>query len=356
MLQRVDTETLRAVARRDLASALEGVEAQVAQALARWPDAPAAGRAEPIARFGAGAGGKLVQVAGRTPKRSWAGTAVGPAEGRLVYAVGDVHGCYDLLIGLLARLGEDAAAATGHTPTLILLGDYVDRGLDSARVLEALCLLRARAPFEVCLLKGNHEEALLNFLDTPADGAPWIAFGGAATLLAYGVEPPAPGDPAQAYVAARDELLRRMPAAHLRLLQTLDLMAVVGDYAFVHAGVAPGEALRRQSARDLLWIRREFLEARGPFEKVIVHGHTWEDDRPVMTPARIGVDTGAYETGVLGALRLEDEGRAWLHVRDPERPRWSRPGAPRPWTPVAEPLDFTGSGMGASEAAALVRR
>ncbi|HVI32519.1 metallophosphoesterase family protein [Phenylobacterium sp.] len=342
MLQRVDTETLRAAARRDLAAVLEGVEAQIAQALSRWPEASAGDRGAAIARFGAGAGGKLVQVPGRAPKRSWTGAAAGRSEGRRIYAVGDVHGCYDLLIGLLARLGEDAA--DGPAPTLILLGDYVDRGPDSARVLEALCLLKARAPFGVCMLKGNHEEALLTFLDAPADGAPWIAFGGAATLLSYGVEPPTPASPSQAYVAARDELLRRMPASHLRLLQTLDLMALVGDYAFVHAGVAPGEPLRRQSARDLLWIRREFLEARGPFEKVIVHGHTWEDDRPVVTPARIGLDTGAYETGVLGAMRFEDASRAWLQVRDPERPRWLRPGAPRPWTPVAEPLDFTRAG------------
>lgn len=355
MLQRVDTEILRAAPRRDLASALDRVEADVARALSRWPDAAAAGRAEPIARFNAAAGGKLVQVSGRAPKRAWTGPAAGRAEGRPVYAVGDVHGCYDLLIGLLGRLGEDAAAADGPAPTLILLGDYVDRGPDSARVLEALCRLKARATFEICLLKGNHEEALLKFLDAPTDGAPWIAFGGATTLLAYGVEPPTPASPAQAYVAARDELLRRMPASHLRLLQTLDLMAVAGDYAFVHAGVAPGEPLRRQRENDLLWIRREFLEARGPFEKVIVHGHTWEDDRPVMTPARIGLDTGAYETGVLSAIRLQDERRAWLHVRDPGRPRWSRPGAPRPWTPVAEPLDFTLAGPSPDPGPAMVR-
>lgn len=344
MLQRVDTGTLREASRRDLASALHRVEADVGHVLSCWPRDPAVGRAEPIARFSAAPGGKLVQVSGRAPGRTWRAPAAARVDGRLVYAIGDVHGCYDLLIDLLAQLGEDAVAAKGSSaPVLILVGDYVDRGPDSARVLEALCLLRARAPFEICLLKGNHEEALLNFLDAPAGAAPWIAFGGAATLASYGVEPPAPQAAPEAYVAARDELLQRMPSAHLRLLQTLDLMALVGDYAFVHAGVAPGEALRKQSERDLLWIRSEFLDSRRSFEKIIVHGHTWGNDRPVVTPSRIGLDTGAYETGVLSAMRFADESRVCLHVRDPERPRWRSPAAPRPWAPVAEPLDFTAS-------------
>lgn len=339
MLQRVDTETLRDAARRDFTAALDGVDADIATVLSRWPgraDAPG----KPIARFKAAADGRLVQVSGRARPR-WGGGAAGPAEGRLIYAIGDVHGCYRLLIDLLDQLGRDASAADSGAPAVILLGDYVDRGPDSARVLEALCLLNARAPFELCLLKGNHEDALLKFLETPAEGGPWLAFGGAATLASYGVEPPALEDPPEAYVAARDQLMRTMPAAHLRLLQNLELMAMIGDYAFVHAGVAPGEPLRKQNAADLLWIRREFLEAPGHFEKVIVHGHTWNDDQPTVTPARIGLDTGAYETGVLGAMRFEDRGRSWLQVRDHDRPYWRRPGSPPPWTPVAEPLDFT---------------
>jgi serine/threonine protein phosphatase 1 len=339
MLQRVDTETLRDAARRDFAAAMDRVGIDLAEVLSRWPSCDA-GRGKPIGRFRAAADGKLVQVSGRT-RRRWGGAAAGPVEGRLVYAIGDVHGCYRLLIDLLAQLGQDASAADAGAPAVILLGDYVDRGPDSAQVLEALCLLTARAPFELCLLKGNHEDALLKFMDAPAKGAPWIAFGGAATLASYGVEAPAPEDPPEAYVAARDQLMRIMPAAHLRLLQNLELMAVIGDYAFVHAGVAPGEPLRKQAANDLLWIRREFLDAPGRFEKVIVHGHTWEDDRPAITPARIGLDTGAYETGVLGAMCFEDSGRSWLHVRDRDRPFWRKPGAPPPWTPVAEPLDFT---------------
>lgn len=342
MLHRLDQRCLRDIERQGLAAALDAVGDELAAALHGWPRGePACSGSGPIARLAAGPDGRLVQVAGRSIGRARPG---GPptAEGRLVYAVGDLHGCYDLLIGLLRRMAEDAAeAARGRRATVVFLGDYVDRGPDSARVLEALCRLKTSAPFDLCLLKGNHEEALLRFLDSPGDGAAWIAYGGAAALAAYGVHPPAPDDSRAAYELARDQLLARMPASHLRLLQTLDLMAVIGGYAFVHAGVAPGEPLRRQAERDLLWIRREFLEASGPFERVVVHGHTWADDRPTVTPVRIGLDTGAYETGVLSALRIEDEGLRLLQMRDPTRPPWRRPGEPPPWTPVAEPLDFT---------------
>jgi serine/threonine protein phosphatase 1 len=158
----------------------------------------------------------------------------------------------------------------------------------------------------VHLLKGNHEQALLEFLDAPERGAGWLRYGGLETLVSYGVAPPDPeaGEPGMA--RARDDLLTAMPAAHLRLLQSLELMVEVGDYAFVHAGVRPGAALADQTEHDLLWIRQEFLEAPGPFEKTIVHGHTWLDHRPQLTDGRLGLDTGAYVTGVLTACRLED--------------------------------------------------
>ena len=312
------------------------VEAHLRSVLARWPAAPAAAH-PPVTRLAAGAGGRLARVAGGWPARS-----AGPAnvEGRLVYAVGDVHGCYDLLIALLEKLAEDAQqVAAGRRATVVFLGDYVDRGPRSACVLDALCRLRSLDLFDLVALKGNHEQALLGFLEQPERGAAWLSYGGAETLAAYDVAPPAADDPPARYVAARDELLLCMPAAHLRFLQTLDVMAVIGGYAFVHAGVAPGEPLASQNERDLLWIRNEFLEATGPFDKVIVHGHTWTDDRAAITGRRIGLDTGAYETGVLTAMRIGDS-LTVLQVRDPDRPRWRRPGEPPPWTPVTATLDF----------------
>jgi serine/threonine protein phosphatase 1 len=229
------------------------------------------------------------------------------AAGQLVYAIGDVHGCYDLMKTLLRDIALDAAErADGRQPVLVFLGDYVDRGPHSSKVMEALVWLMRRRDMDIHLLKGNHEKALLDFLDQPERGGPWIGFGGAETLMSYGVQPPKIEGGAEEYRRARDELLERMPASHLRLLQKLELMVMVGDYAFVHAGVRPGAGLERQLEEDLLWIRKGFLDATGPFEKVIVHGHTWVEKGPQLHDHRLGIDTGAYQTGVLTAVRIED--------------------------------------------------
>jgi serine/threonine protein phosphatase 1 len=240
------------------------------------------------------------------------------AAGELIYAVGDIHGCYDLMKHILAQVAADyAARAQGRRPILIFCGDYVDRGPHSAKVLEALAWLRRRGEVDLHLLKGNHEQALLAFIDDPDTGPPWLQFGGAETLMSYGVLPPAAGEGLAGLARARDELLERMPAAHLHLLQNLELMVQVGDYAFVHAGVQPGAPLDAQQERDLLWIRQGFIDAPGPFEKVIVHGHTWTSDMPQVHAHRIGLDTGAYATGALTAIRFEDGELAVLQARSP---------------------------------------
>lgn len=231
------------------------------------------------------------------------------AGGQLVYAVGDIHGCYAAMKDLLAQVAQDyGARARGRRPILVFLGDYVDRGPQSAEVLEALVWLRRRTDAELHLLKGNHEQAMLRFLDEPESAAGWLRFGGEETLVSYGVLPPTMEEGPEGFVRARDELLDRLPSSHLRLLESLELMVEVGDYAFVHAGVRPGAALGDQTEDDLLWIRKGFLDHEGRYEKVIVHGHTWLDARPQVHDHRIGVDTGCYATGVLTAIRLEDDG------------------------------------------------
>lgn len=236
--------------------------------------------------------------------------------GELVYAIGDIHGCYDLMKGLLAEVAADSAVrAKGRRPILVFLGDYVDRGPQSAQVVEALVWLKRRPDLDVRLLKGNHEQAMLDFLDAPERGAGWLQFGGRETLESYGVLPPE--NDAAAMIQARDELMTVMPAGHLRLLERLELMLGIGDYAFVHAGVRPGVALAEQQETDLLWIRQVFLEAPGPHEKVVVHGHTWLDERVQRHDCRIGVDTGAYATGVLTAVRLDGDEVEVLQVRRP---------------------------------------
>ena len=229
------------------------------------------------------------------------------AAGELIYAIGDVHGRYDLLTDMLRRIVDDAKGRLrGRMPMLILCGDYVDRGPDSARVLTALDWIRRDGRVRLHAIKGNHEAAFLSFLADPQDGGGWLSFGGDATLASYGVRPPTDFQDVPELVRARDDLLEVMPAAHLRVLQGLELMVVVGDYAFVHAGIRPGVPLAKQKPEDLLWIRGPFLDQTGRFEKRIVHGHSWIEAAPEIYDNRIGLDTGAYETNVLTAVRIED--------------------------------------------------
>lgn len=235
--------------------------------------------------------------------------------GRLVYAIGDVHGRLDVLRPLLHDIARDALATRpAEQPLLVLLGDYVDRGPESCGVVDLILQLQADATFEVAALKGNHEEALLQFLADPAFAATWMEHGGGATMASYSVQPSASRTDAESWIKVRDDFAAALPQAHLRFFETLELVRVVGDYAFVHAGVRPGVALEAQSERDLLWIRHEFLNDRGPFGKVIVHGHT-PSEEPQVLKHRLGVDTGAYATGVLTAVRLYGEEQRLMQAK-----------------------------------------
>lgn len=235
--------------------------------------------------------------------------------GRLVYAVGDVHGRLDVLGPLLRDIAEDALRSRpAETPLLVFLGDYVDRGPDSKGVVDLILQMQGYGRIETHVLKGNHEEALLRFLEDPPFGAVWLENGGGPTLISYGVEPPAARTDAEAWVRTREAFARALPPAHEAFYESLELLITVGDYAFVHAGVRPGVAIEDQVERDLLWIRQEFLEAPGPYGKVIVHGHTPTEEAQ-LTRHRLGIDTGAYATGLLTAVRLEGEDQRLLQAR-----------------------------------------
>ncbi|MES2497074.1 MAG: metallophosphoesterase family protein [Pseudomonadota bacterium] len=233
-------------------------------------------------------------------------SATANVDGQLVYVIGDIHGCYLLLREVLARIASDAKeGARGRRPIIILLGDLIDRGPHSAQVIETVTWLQRYHPFEVHLLMGNHERALLAFIDRPVDAGEWLLFGGDATLRSYGVAPPPPDATASAHIATRDALLRRMPASHLLCLQRALPMLTLGDYAFVHAGIRPGRPIGEQEEEDLLWIGAEFTASADRFEKIIVHGHTITEEAE-LPGNRIGIDTGAYRSGILTALRIED--------------------------------------------------
>ena len=247
---------------------------------------------------------------GRTPD---APPAFVPAD-QIHYAIGDIHGRVDLLRTILKTINADADLTPTKTVHLTFLGDYVDRGQESRGVIELLTMLTRDGGGHVIALKGNHEEALLTFLDDPSTGPAWAEHGGRETLRSYGVEAPRTVSDAEGWVLARDAFASALPAAHLEFLQDLQMFTAVGDYVFVHAGVRPGVPIDEQTPRDLLWIRDAFMDGpRALQNAVVVHGHTPAAE-PTLGPGRIGVDTGAYATGVLTAIRLEDDRQSFLRT------------------------------------------
>ena len=226
-----------------------------------------------------------------------------PADG-VVYAVGDIHGCYGLLVDLLGRIVADVNRTAGRRDDLLIfLGDYVDRGPASSAVLNALIWIERNAPLRTLFLMGNHERVMLDYLDDPVVHERWLAFGGDATIRSYGVD--VPEDPAEIDPAElRDRFADRLPASHVDFLRRLQLFHETDDFIFAHAGIEPGVPMARQVPEDLLWIRQGFLEERPAGRKRVVHGHTWTSNKPAVMAHRIGVDTGAYRTGVLTAARL----------------------------------------------------
>jgi len=223
-------------------------------------------------------------------------------SGMRVYVVGDIHGEAKLFERLCRRIHADRAE-TDLDCVLILLGDYIDRGPRSRTVLDMLASEPAGGLTTRCLL-GNHEAAMLEFLKDPIAGARWLDFGGIETLASYGVTAPAgTADPSR-LTAMRDALLEVLPQAHREFLENLETMIILGDYAFVHAGINPRRPLDRQEILDLLTIRGPFLRSSKWHGKRIVHGHTIVP-APELLPNRIALDTGAYASGLLSGLVLE---------------------------------------------------
>ncbi len=232
-------------------------------------------------------------------------SAAAPA-GKKIYAIGDIHGCAELLDQLITKITEDAGGL--DAAQLVFLGDYVDRGPDSQGVIDQLAALRQRQPGAV-FLKGNHEALLLDFLNDPEDMTHWLDWGGEETLVSYGLSDilRRSGEDLAA------ELAEAMPPEHLSFLKALTLTYREGDYVFVHAGLRPGIGLDDQGEEDLLWIRKRFhnmpRDQRPPF--TVVHGH-----QPLKKPLdkgwRINVDTGACWSGKLTAVVLEGKARRFI--------------------------------------------
>lgn len=224
-------------------------------------------------------------------------------DGWRVYAIGDVHGCRAQLDRLLDAIASDRRSHDLKVH-LVFLGDLVDRGPDSAGVLDRV--MGELPSNEVSFLMGNHEEVMLECYDGNVERCgQWLQYGGLQTLESYGMSR------TDIFGRTQDlpELMReRIPAEHIERLRLFDDLVQLGDYIFVHAGIRPGVALNEQPSKDLRWIRHDFLDDPSDHGAVVVHGHTISDDIDVKTN-RIGVDIGCYINGKLAALVLEGETR-----------------------------------------------
>lgn len=236
-------------------------------------------------------------------------------DGRVGYAVGDIHGRSDLLADMIALLEARSIEDTrlAGPPIVVFLGDYIDRGHDSAGVIAMLAAGQPRH-CECRFLRGNHEQSLMAFLENPLANRGWLLQGGAETVMSYGVRPPPFNGSAGVWRAAADELRARMPAAHLDFLNNLERYVELGDYAFVHAGVDDTRSLADQTDEVLYWSREAFMASKRPFSHRIVHGHT-PVDRPFADARRVAVDTGAYASGILTAARFEGEAVSFVTAR-----------------------------------------
>jgi serine/threonine protein phosphatase 1 len=222
-------------------------------------------------------------------------------EGLRIYAIGDLHGCADLLENAFAIIDDDLAQSPASQALHVFLGDYVDRGPQVKRTIDLL-IGRAREHRSV-FIRGNHEALLWDFLSDPSLLTEWLQLGGATTLMSYGVS--AKVESGDDVGLIHEAFRAAIPQSHVRFFSALAPSFGCGDFFFAHAGVRPGVALEQQSERDLMWIREPFLSSSEDFGKVVIHGHT-----PVQEPDirnhRVNIDTGAYATGRLTILSIED--------------------------------------------------
>jgi serine/threonine protein phosphatase 1 len=234
----------------------------------------------------------------------------GPAGGRgyRAYAIGDIHGRLDLLEQMLAKIHAELQRRPARRTLLVFVGDLIDRGPSSAQVIERLRTYR-REGIQPVFLLGNHEEVLLRILrGDDSLIASWLEFGGLQCLQSYGV------DATRLSGRSDDELVEiirgAVPASHVEFLESFIDSCRFGDYLFVHAGIRPGVEIEQQRQADLRWIREPFLFDDTDHGFVVVHGHTISSEVEER-PNRIGIDTGAYRTGVLTAVAIEGSER-WL--------------------------------------------
>lgn len=213
------------------------------------------------------------------------------APAKPFYAIGDIHGRADLLKRALEHLSP--------ADQIICVGDYIDRGENSAEVLR---LLHDRR--DIQCLKGNHEEMLLKFLEDPTgQGSRWLRYGGLQTLASFGVSGVTETTASSRLLEVRDALIAAMGPELINWIQALPLRFCSGNVAVVHAAANPETALQDQQQHHLLWGHPEFHKTPRRDGIWIVHGHTIVDSATARN-GRIAIDTGAYATGKLTIAQI----------------------------------------------------
>ncbi len=241
-------------------------------------------------------------------------------ENMRIYAIGDIHGYVDLLDRMHEAIMFDLVDGAPEHVHVVYLGDYIDRGPDSAAVIDRLIERRDRGDgVPKTFIMGNHEMALFEFMHDP-EGHNWLNYGGVQTLASYGITFENDTILPSEYVLAAEKMRRQIPAEHLEFMMGCEFSLVLGDYLFAHAGINPMKSIDDQTKSELTFIREPFLSwdrdpAFKPLSHKIVHGHT-PSEAPENLPHRIGVDTGAYESGVLSCAVLEEADVRFLSVGD----------------------------------------
>lgn len=226
--------------------------------------------------------------------------ACGPQNIRL-YAIGDVHGRFDLLQDMHGLIRADLDHRPVHDWRIIHLGDYIDRGPQSKEVLDFL-IDAARHDPRILSLLGNHDEGFLNYLATGDTAGIFALHGGVETGLSYGVELDfSDTDKAR---RSHEALVKAVPQTHVDFIRSMPRWLSFGDFFFCHAGVDPALPLEEQDPDDLIWIRTLFLKWTDPLAKVIIHGHTPQGAVDVQ-PNRVNLDTYAWKSGLLSAIAID---------------------------------------------------
>lgn len=231
-------------------------------------------------------------------------------DGMRIYAIGDVHGYAGLLKEMHARIDADLAARPVADWRIVHVGDYMDRGPDSKGVVDFL-QSRMTAEPRILALRGNHDQAMLDFLQSPDPFGMFAQNGGAETARSYGTELDFSDD--DAFVRSARLFAAAVPAMHTRFLAERPFSAAFGDYFFCHAGIEPGVPLEEQKPRMLMWIRDYFLDWQGLHQKVVVHGHTPQSEVD-LRDNRINIDIGVYLRRRLAAIMLEGGEKTVLTV------------------------------------------